>query len=84
MADYYPLIAKAVSALQPNTADARQNIYERARTALTRQLASIDPPPAGEIVDREIGALEAVIKRIEAEQGPATPAPAAPAASDTI
>jgi hypothetical protein len=69
MADYYPLIAKAVAALSPNTPEARQGIYERARTALTRQLASIDPPPAGEIIDREIGALESVIRRIEGEQG---------------
>ncbi len=79
MADYYPLIAKAVAALQPNTAEARQGIYERARTALTRQLASIDPPPAGEIVDREINSLEAVIRRIEAERAPArTPETAEP------
>jgi hypothetical protein len=67
MADYYPLIARAVTALEPNTPELRQNIYERARTALTRQLASIDPPPTGDVIDREIMALEAVIKRIETE-----------------
>jgi hypothetical protein len=67
MADYYPLIAKAVAALVPNTPEARQGIYERARTALSRQLASIDPPPAAAVVDREIGALEGVIRRIESE-----------------
>jgi hypothetical protein len=78
MADYYPLIARAVTALEPNTPDARQNIYERARTALTRQLASIDPPPAGEIIDREIAALEAVIRRIEAENAAMRPSPTPP------
>jgi hypothetical protein len=77
MADYYPLIARAVSALEPNMAEARQNIYERARTALTRQLASIDPPPAGDIIDREIAALEAVIRRIEGENAAARPVPVA-------
>jgi hypothetical protein len=77
MADYYPLIAKAVSSLAANTPEARQNIYERARTALTRQLASLDPPPAGDIIDREINALEAVIKRIESENAGAKAVPAA-------
>jgi hypothetical protein len=67
MADYYPLIAKAVAALDPNTPEARQAIYERARTALTRQLASMDPPPPGDVIDREIGALDAVVARLEGE-----------------
>lgn len=71
MADYYPLIAKAVTALAVNSPEARQGIYERARTALSRQLASIDPPPPGDVVDRELGALEAVIRRVEAENGEA-------------
>jgi hypothetical protein len=68
MADYYPLLSKAVTGLEPNTADARQGIYERARSALTRQLASMDPPVAQDILDRELGALEAVFVRIEADQ----------------
>ncbi len=67
MADYYPLLIKAVTALDPNTGDARQGIYERARSALTRQLASLDPPVAQAILDRELGALEDVIRRIESE-----------------
>jgi hypothetical protein len=68
MADYYPLLSKAVTGLEHNTADARQGIYERARSALTRQLASMDPPVAQDILDRELGALEAVFVRIEADQ----------------
>jgi hypothetical protein len=70
MADYYPLIAKAVAALDPNTPEARQAIYDRARTALTRQLASMDPPPPGDVIEREIGALDAVVARLEAEHAP--------------
>jgi hypothetical protein len=68
MADYYPLLSKAITGLEPNTADARQGIYERARSALTRQLASMDPPVAQDILDRELNALEAVFVRIEADQ----------------
>lgn len=82
MADYYPLIAKAVAALATNTPDARQGIYERARTALSRQLASIDPPPASDIVDRELGALEAVIRRVEQEAAATTAPAAAPVAAN--
>jgi hypothetical protein len=53
-----------------------------ARAALTRQLASIDPPPAGEIIDREIAALETVIRRIETENAARRPPepPATPSA----
>ena len=82
MADYYPLLSKAVAGLEPNTADTRQGIYERARSALTRQLASMDPPVAQDILDREIGALEAVFVRIESDQRAAR-AQAAPTAAAT-
>jgi hypothetical protein len=45
MADYYPLLAKALANL-PNrsTPTARRAIYERARKALIGQLRSIQPP----------------------------------------
>ena len=39
MADYYPLIARAVAGLDKNTGDARRALYERARAALN----SYDP-----------------------------------------
>ncbi len=73
MADYYPLLSKAVAGLSPNTPEARQGIYDRARLALTRQLASIDPPVEPAIVERELAALTLVVERIESDQGPATP-----------
>ena len=37
MADYYPLIARAVTGLEKNTGEARRALYERARTALVVQ-----------------------------------------------
>ena len=67
MADYYPLLSKAVAGLDPNTPEARQSIYDRARMALTRQMASMDPPVAQQVIDREITALDAVVQRIERE-----------------
>ena len=38
MADYYPLIAKAVNGLEKSTGEARRALYDRARTALLAQL----------------------------------------------
>jgi cytoskeletal protein RodZ len=67
MADYYPLLEKAISGLSSNTLETRHAIYDRARSALLRQLASIDPPVAQAIVDRELGALEQVFTRLEME-----------------
>jgi hypothetical protein len=69
MADYYPLLSKAVAALAPNTPEARHSVYDRARAALNRQLSAIEPPVAPAIAEREMAALAAVIRRIEAEQG---------------
>lgn len=68
MADYFPLLSKAISGLTPNTLEARLAIYDRARTALTRQMASMEPPVAADIVARELAALDAVVARIETEQ----------------
>jgi len=43
MADYYPLIAKAVSGLEKSTGEARRALYDRARTALLAQLRGVEP-----------------------------------------
>jgi hypothetical protein len=44
MADYYPLLAKAIAGLPESTAEARQAVYDRARMALFGQLRNLDPP----------------------------------------
>lgn len=70
MADYYPLLARALSSLPQNTAEGRKAVFDRARTALLRQLRGVDPPlPEGEIT-RERLALEEAIRRLEAEHAP--------------
>lgn len=67
MADYYPLIARAVAGLDNNTGENRRALYERARTALVNQLRSVDPPLDESDITRERLALEEAIRRLEAE-----------------
>jgi hypothetical protein len=67
MADYYPLIARAVAGLEKNTGDARRALYERARGALVAQLRSVNPPLSENDVTRERLALEESIRKVEAE-----------------
>ncbi len=65
MADYYPLLARAVAGLPANTAQARGNVYERARRALLAQLRGVEPPLPEIDIERERSALEVAISRIE-------------------
>ena len=54
MADYHPLIARAVSGLDKNTGENRRALYDRARAALVSQLRG------------ERLALEEDIRKVEA------------------
>src|SRR5215469_7633727 len=67
MADYYPLIAKAVTGLDKSTGEARRGLYERARTALLTQLRGVTPALSEQDITRERLALEEAIRKVEAE-----------------
>jgi hypothetical protein len=67
MADYYPLISRAVAALDKNNGENRRAIYERARTALLAQLRGVTPALAESDITRERLALEESIRKVEAE-----------------
>ncbi|MBI1202994.1 MAG: hypothetical protein GC182_10820 [Rhodopseudomonas sp.] len=67
MADYYPLIARAVAGLDKNSGENRRALYERARSALVNQLRGVDPPLDESEITRERLALEDAIRRLEAE-----------------
>ena len=73
MADYYPLLAKAVSGLKTSTPEARGAIYERARKALLGQLRSMQPPAPESAIEREAKALDEAVARLELEFAPAAP-----------
>src|SRR5262245_46227562 len=67
MADYYPLISRAVTGLAKNTGENRRGVYDRARTALLTQLRSIQPALPESDITRERLALEESIRKVEAE-----------------
>jgi hypothetical protein len=67
MADYHPLISRAVTGLESNTGENRRVLYERARAALVNQLRSVDPPLEESDITRERLALEEAIRKVEAD-----------------
>src|SRR6185503_13629383 len=67
MADYHPLIARAVAGLDKNTGENRRALYERARVALVAQLRGVVPALEESEITRERLALEEAIRKVEAE-----------------
>jgi hypothetical protein len=67
MADYYPVLTRAISGLETNTAETRRGVYERARQAIVKQLRSYDPPLSESEITKERLNLEEAVRRIEAE-----------------
>ena len=64
MADFYPVLARAVSSLPHNDAQARQELYERARTFVIEQSRGRELTPE---TKHQQAALETAIRRPEAE-----------------
>ena len=69
MADYYSLIARAVSRLPSKDDEARRAIYERARTALQERLRTLDPPISEAELANAQFELEAAIRKVEQDVG---------------
>jgi hypothetical protein len=67
MADYQPLIARAVAGLEKNTGENRRALYERARNALVAQLRGVSPALEESEITKERLALEEAIRKVEAE-----------------
>lgn len=73
MPDYYAVLARAVADLDSNDAATRAELYERARRIIVAELRKQNPKISVLAVTREQAALEADIRRIEAEFAPPTP-----------
>ncbi|MFO1111354.1 MAG: hypothetical protein U1E61_19455 [Bradyrhizobium sp.] len=68
MADYYSLIARAISGLDPGApGESRRALYERARAALIQQLRSIQPALSELEITRERLSLEEAVRKVESE-----------------
>jgi hypothetical protein len=63
--DFYPVIARAVAALAEDGADARQLVYDHARTVLVRHLRNLNSGLSTGL--NELRALEAAIQKLESE-----------------
>jgi hypothetical protein len=81
MADYYPLLARALESLPENTQAARAVVYDRAKAALIGQLKNVKPPLGEDAIQREVESLEEAIARIERTHDESVAPPAADAES---
>jgi hypothetical protein len=68
MADYYPLIARAIAGLDAGApGESRRALYERARAALIERLRGVQPPLSEAEITRERLALEEAVRKVESE-----------------
>jgi hypothetical protein len=65
MADFYPVLARAVSRLADDGHQARQELYDHARTILVSQLRGRDSQISAYEIMREQAALETAIRQVE-------------------
>jgi hypothetical protein len=65
MADYYPLIAKAIAGVQ--SPQDRRAVYERGRNTLIAELRAIRPRFSDPVIMKERIAFEEAIRKVEAE-----------------
>jgi len=68
MANYYPLIAGIVDALENSSAELRRRLYENARTGFLEQMRKHDPPLDESYIRKEQTDFEDAIRKVEAEQ----------------
>jgi hypothetical protein len=85
MADFIAVIRRAVDGLSDNTPEMRIKVYDRARSAVQRQLDNMKPRPADEVIARQMDKLDEAIATIERELSGSTfePAPE-PAAAEPV
>ena len=85
MADYYPLISKAVAGLDIGAPDeTRRALYERARVALSDQLRAVSPPFTEAEIRCERRALEEAVRRVEVEAAQRARVVPVPSSNDLV
>jgi hypothetical protein len=74
MADFVAVIRKAVDGLANNTPENRAKVYDKARSAVVRQLENMKPRPPEELLKRQILKLDTAIAEVEGDYTEALPA----------
>lgn len=73
MADFIAVIRRAVDGLSTNTPEMRAKVYDKARSAVLRQLENMNPRPPEQMLQRQLAKLDAAILEVEAEHAEALP-----------
>lgn len=73
MADFTSVIRRAVEGLPDNTPELRARVYDKARTAVIRQMDNMNPKPPEALVKRQIDKIDAAIAEVESEFAEALP-----------
>jgi lipoprotein-anchoring transpeptidase ErfK/SrfK len=68
MVDYYAILSRAIDTSKASDEGWRRNLYDRARRTLMGELGAQRPQPRQAEISRELAALEAAVRRIEAER----------------
>jgi lipoprotein-anchoring transpeptidase ErfK/SrfK len=68
MVDYYAILSRAIDTAEASDRSWRRNLYDRARRTLVSEMRARRPQPMQAEIARELAALEAAVKRIEAER----------------
>ncbi|CAN7189548.1 hypothetical protein [Rhizobium sp. LjRoot254] len=84
MADFVAVIRRAVDGLTDNTPEMRAKVYDKAKSAVVRQLENMKPRPPEVMFKRQLDKLDDAIRQVEGEHSEAAPAEqdAQPAAAD--
>ncbi|UVC07303.1 hypothetical protein IHQ71_19080 [Rhizobium sp. TH2] len=84
MADFVAVIRRAVDGLTDNTPEMRAKVYDKAKSAVVRQLENMKPRPPEVMFKRQLDKLDDAIRQVEEEHSEAAPAEqdAQPVATD--
>eukprot|EP01038_Epipyxis_sp_PR26KG_P000029 gene29-40_t len=74
MTDFVAVIRRAVDGLKDNNPDMRAKVYEKARSAVLKQLENMKPRPSDDVIARQMAKLDAAAISVENEHSAALPA----------
>nr|WP_272213839.1 hypothetical protein [Marinicella sp. W31]MDC2879791.1 hypothetical protein [Marinicella sp. W31] len=73
MADFTAVIRRAVDGLPEQSPELRARVYEKARSAVVRQMENMSPAPPEALIKRQIDKIDAAIAEVESEFAEALP-----------